>query len=328
MNFPSLRLRRLRKSPVIRDFVSETMLDVKKLVYPLFIVDQTNARNPVSSMPGIHQFSIDNALIEIGQAMEQGIRAVILFGVPEEKDMEASNAWYESGIIQQAVKQIKKQFGKDLLVITDTCLCEYMTHGHCGIILEGRVLNDPTLEVLARTAVSQAEAGADMIAPSDMMDGRVLWIREALDEAGFNDTAIMAYSAKYASSFYGPFREAADSAPQFGDRKTYQMDPRNCREALEEVTQDLSEGADMVMVKPALAYLDIIHQVREMTNSPVAAYSVSGEYSMVKAAAQEGWIEEKAVVLESLTAIRRAGADIVITYYAKEAAEWIRELYG
>lgn len=325
MTYPAIRLRRLRKSPLIRDLVAETCLNVSDLVYPIFICDQTNARIPVASMPGIYQFSIDNALIEIGQAMEAGVRSVLLFGVPEEKDQEGTAAWDDHGIIQRAVRRIKKNFGDDLLVITDTCLCEYMTHGHCGIVMGGKVLNDPSAELIGRTAVSQAEAGADMVAPSDMMDGRVLFVREALDDAGLDDVPIMAYSAKYASSFYSPFRDAADSAPSFGDRRTYQMDPRNGRQALDEVAYDLLEGADVVMVKPALAYLDIIRQVRDIVNVPVAAYSVSGEYSMIKAAAQNGWIDERAVTLEALTGIKRAGANILITYHAVEAARWLSE---
>ncbi|MBX2861510.1 MAG: porphobilinogen synthase [Vampirovibrio sp.] len=324
MHYPLLRLRRMRKTAVIRDLVAETQVPVEKLIYPVFICDRTNARDEVSSMPGIFQLSIDNALIEIGQAMEAGVRAVMLFGIPDEKDQEGTSAWSESGIVQRATRRIKQQFGEDLLIITDTCLCEYMTHGHCGIVMQGQVLNDPSVEILARVAVSQAEAGADMVAPSDMMDGRVTWIRDGLDDAGFDDIPIMAYSAKYSSAFYGPFREAAESAPTFGDRKTYQMDPRMRRQAVEEVGQDLTEGADIVMVKPALAYLDIIREVREQVNTPIAAYSVSGEYSMVKAAAQQGWIDEQAVVLESLTAIRRAGADMIITYHAKEAAGWLK----
>lgn len=325
MSFPGIRLRRLRKTPILRNLVAETKLTADHLVYPLFITDQKNVRIPIPSMPGIYQQSIDNAIIEIGQAMEAGIKSVILFGVPEEKDQEATSAWDEYGVIQRAIREIKRNFGQDLLVIADTCLCEYMSHGHCGVVLEGRVLNDPTLDILARTAVSQAQAGADIIAPSDMMDGRVLWLRESLDQAGYDDTPIMAYSAKYASSFYAPFRDAAHSTPSFGDRRTYQMDPRNRREALEEVALDVMESADIVMVKPALSYLDILSQVRQSVNIPVAAYSVSGEYSMIKAAAQNGWIDEKSVVLETLTGIRRAGADILITYYAVEAARWIKE---
>lgn len=276
-------------------------------------------------MPGIFQQSVDNALIEIDQALQNGVRSVILFGIPEEKDQEATSAWDEYGVIQRAIREIKKHFGQDLMVIADTCLCEYMAHGHCGIVLDGKILNDPTLEVLARVAVSQAQAGADIIAPSDMMDGRVMLIRDALDEAGFDDMPIMSYSAKYASGFYSPFRDAAESAPAFGDRRSYQMDPRNRREALEEVAHDMSEGADIIMVKPAMTYLDIISQVRQTINVPLAAYSVSGEYSMIKAAAQNGWIDERAIVMETLTGIRRAGADIIITYHAIQAAKWMKE---
>ncbi len=326
MSYPTTRLRRLRKSHLLRDFVAETELNAKDFVWPLFISDQVNARIPIESMPGIFQLSIDNALIEIGQAMEAGIRSVILFGIPEEKDAEATMAWADHGIIQRAIRKIKDTFGDDLLVIADTCLCEYMTHGHCGIVMEGRILNDPSVEVIARTAISQANAGADIIAPSDMMDGRVGIIRDCLDGEGFDDTPIMAYSAKYASSFYSPFRDAAVSAPSFGDRRSYQMDPRNSREALEEVAQDLEEGADIIMVKPAMAYQDIIRNVRELVDVPIAAYSVSGEYSMMKAAAQNGWIDEKAVVLETLTGIKRSGADIILTYHAVEAAKWLTEL--
>jgi porphobilinogen synthase len=321
-------MRRLRKSAVMRDLVAEVRVTPDRLVYPMFITDQRHAREPIPSMPGIFQQSIDNALIEIDQAMAAGVRSVILFGVPEEKDQEATSAWIEHGVIQRSIEKIKSHFGSDLIVIADTCLCEYMSHGHCGIVMDGKVLNDPTLELLARTAVSQAEAGADIIAPSDMMDGRVLVIRAALDEAGLDDVPIMSYAAKYASSFYAPFRDAAQSAPSFGDRRTYQMDPRNRREALEEVGLDLMEGADMVMVKPAMAYLDILHQVRQSVNVPVAAYSVSGEYSMIKAAAQQGWIDERSVVLETLTGIRRAGADMILTYHAIEAGKWLKEEAG
>ncbi|MDX2084837.1 MAG: porphobilinogen synthase [Candidatus Melainabacteria bacterium] len=324
MSFPLVRKRRLRQQPHLRNLVAETHLQPEQFVYPLFIVDRPGVRKEIPAMPGIYQFSIDNALIEIGRAMAVGIRAVMLFGIPDEKDPEATSAWSDHGIVQRAVRAIKKQFGHDLVVMTDTCLCEYMNHGHCGIVMEGRVLNDPSVELLARTAVSQAKAGADIVAPSDMMDGRVGAIRLALDEAGFPDTPIMAYSAKYASAFYGPFREAAESTPTFGDRKTYQMDARNSREALEETLLDLQEGADLVMVKPALPYLDILRQVRDAVTVPLAAYNVSGEYSMVKAAAQQGWVDERAVVLETLTAIRRAGADIIITYHAVDAATWLK----
>jgi porphobilinogen synthase len=324
VNFPLLRHRRLRKTGLLRDLVAEVTLDPKKFIYPLFITDQRGVHQEVVSMPGIYQQSIDNALIEIDSVLQSGVKSVILFGVPEEKDLEATSAWVDHGVVQQATRQIKKHFGQDIFVITDTCLCEYMSHGHCGIVMDGKVLNDPSVEVIAKTAASQAAAGADMVAPSDMMDGRVMYIRAALDEEGFDDTPIMAYSAKYASAFYAPFRDAAESAPSFGDRRTYQMDPRNRREAFTEVQLDLLEGADMVMVKPALAYLDILCQVKQDVQVPVAAYSVSGEYSMIKAAAEKGWIDEKAIVLETLTGIQRAGADLIITYYAVQAANWLK----
>jgi porphobilinogen synthase len=323
MNFPIIRKRRLRKTHLLREAVAETRLGPQDLIYPLFVNDERHSRTPVASMPGIYQQSVDNAVIEAGQAMEAGIRAVLVFGVPSEKDQEGSSAWFEQGVAQRAIRELKKQFGQDLMVIADTCLCEYTSHGHCGVMLEGRVLNDPTLDILARTAVSQAQAGADMIAPSDMMDGRVAYIRDALDDAGYDDTPIMAYSAKYSSSLYAPFRDAAESTPAFGDRKGYQMDPRNAREALEEVALDVQEGADIIMIKPALPYLDIISRVRQITNLPIAAYNVSGEYSMVKAAAANGWIDEKNVVLELLTGIKRAGADLIITYHANDAARWL-----
>lgn len=325
MNFPIVRKRRLRKTVQLRDIVAETALKPRDLIYPLFVNDERGSRQPIPSMPGIYRQSVDNAVIEAGQALEAGIRAVLVFGVPSEKDQEGSSAWFEDGVAQRAIRALKKQFGQDLLVIADTCLCEYTSHGHCGVLLEGRVLNDPTLDALARTAVSQAQAGADIVAPSDMMDGRVSWLRDALDDAGLDDTPILAYSAKYASALYSPFREAADSTPALGDRRSYQMDPRNAREALDEVDLDVREGADLIMVKPATLCLDIIRQVRERMNLPLVAYHVSGEYSMVKAAALNGWIDERAVVLELLTAIRRAGADLVITYHALEAARWLRE---
>lgn len=325
MNFPITRKRRLRKTALLREAVAETHLRPQDFIYPLFINDERHSRIPIASMPGIYQQSIDNAVIEVGKAMDTGIRSVLVFGVPAEKDQEGSSAWFEQGVVQRGIRELKRQFGNDLIVIADTCLCEYTSHGHCGVLLEGRVLNDPTLEILSRTAVSQVEAGADMIAPSDMMDGRVAYIRDSLDDAGYDDTPIMAYSAKYASALYGPFRDAADSTPATGDRKGYQMDPRNGREALEEVSLDIQEGADIVMVKPALPYLDIISQVRKMTNLPVAAYNVSGEYSMVKAAAENGWIDERATVLELLTGIKRAGADLIISYHAVEAARWLAE---
>lgn len=323
MNFPVVRKRRLRKTPLLREMVAETQLRAQDLVYPLFINDEIHSRIPVTSMPGIYQQSIDNAVIEAGNALEAGVRSVLLFGVPSEKDQEGSGAWFEQGVTQRAIRELKRQFGQDLMIIADTCLCEYTSHGHCGVLMDGRVLNDPTLDILARTAVSQAQAGADIIAPSDMMDGRVGYLRDSLDDAGYDDIPVMAYSAKYASSLYSPFRDAAESTPASGDRKSYQMDPRNAREALEEVMQDVEEGADIIMVKPALSYLDIISQVRQLTRLPIAAYNVSGEYSMVKAAAANGWINERDVVLELLTGIKRAGAEIIITYHALDAARWL-----
>lgn len=319
-----VRLRRLRSSAAMRAMVRETVVRVEKLVYPFFLVEGKGIRKPIGAMPGIHQQSIDEALKEIEAAYELGIRAVILFGIPEHKDSQASGAWHVDGIVQKAIREIKKRFPQ-LLVIADTCLCEYMDHGHCGIVSGQDVLNDASVEILARAALSQAEAGADIIAPSDMMDGRVQVIRQTLDENGFDTVPILAYSAKFASSFYGPFREAAESAPQFGDRTTYQMDPANGREALREIELDVLEGADMVMVKPALAYLDIISQARDLINLPIAAYNVSGEYSMVKAAAANGWIDERRVVMESLTGIFRAGADIIITYHAVDVAKWLKQ---
>ncbi|MBY0449140.1 MAG: porphobilinogen synthase [Cyanobacteria bacterium] len=324
MSFPLIRMRRLRKSAALRELAAETRLTAADLVYPMFINDQVHDRVAVSSMPGIYQESIDYALRTVESALNLGVKQLLLFGIPDEKDAEATSAWSEAGVVQKAIQAIKNQFASDVVVIADTCLCEYMNHGHCGIVMDGKVLNDPTLDILARTAVSQAEAGADIIAPSDMMDGRVAWIRQSLDDAGYDDIPILSYSAKYASAFYAPFRDAADSAPAFGDRKTYQMDPRNAREALIETELDLIEGADMVMVKPALSYLDVIYRIRQAVNLPLFAYSVSGEYSMIKAAAEAGWIDEQAVVLETLTSIKRAGADRVITYSALDAAEWLR----
>ena len=324
MSFPLIRMRRLRKSAALRELAAETRLTAADLVYPMFINDQVHDRVAVSSMPGVYQESIDYALRTVESALNLGVKQILLFGIPDEKDAEATSAWNEAGVVQKAIKAVKNQFASDVVVIADTCLCEYMNHGHCGIVMDGKVLNDPTLDILARTAVSQAEAGADIIAPSDMMDGRVAWIRQSLDEVGYDDIPILAYSAKYASAFYAPFRDAADSAPAFGDRKTYQMDPRNAREALIETELDLIEGADMVMVKPAISYLDVIYRIRQAVNLPLFAYSVSGEYSMIKAAAEAGWIDEQAVVLETLTSIKRAGADRVITYSALDAAEWLR----
>jgi porphobilinogen synthase len=316
------RMRRIRTSPAMRAMVRETHIRIEKLVYPLFVVEGRGVKNPISSMPGIHQQSVDEMLREVEQIAEEGLSSVILFGIPSSKDAKASGAFAEQGIVQKATRSIKERF-PEIMVVADTCLCEYMDHGHCGIVHDGKILNDPSVEILARTAVSQAEAGADIIAPSDMMDGRIGAIREALDKAGFSDVALMAYSAKYASGFYGPFREAAESAPQFGDRTTYQMDPANRREALREILLDVEEGADIIMVKPALPYLDIISKARELINHPIAAYNVSGEYSMVKAAAANGWIDERRVVLEALTGIFRAGADIVITYHARDLSKWL-----
>jgi porphobilinogen synthase len=325
MNFPIIRKRRLRKTAALRELVAETRLSAKQLIYPLFVHDGTPEPVAVESMPGVFQHSVESVVQEVEQAMASGIRSVMLFGVPSEKDQEGTAAWFEAGVVQQATRRLKKAFGDDLVVITDTCLCEYTSHGHCGVLLNGTVLNDPSLDLLARAAISQLQAGADMVAPSDMMDGRIAYIRDAMDDAGFDDKILMAYSAKFASSFYGPFRDAAGSTPISGDRKSYQMDPANGREALEEVRLDIEEGADIVMVKPAMAYLDVVHQVRELTRLPVAAYSVSGEYSMIKAAAEKGWINEQNTVLEVLTGISRAGADLIITYYARQAATWLNQ---
>jgi len=321
-NYPQLRLRRLRRSEALRALVRETRVDVGDLIYPLFVVEGRQIKQEINSMPGLYRLSNDLLPKEVEEIAKLGIPAVILFGIPEEKDETGSSAYHTKGVIQQAIRTIKK-VTPGLLVITDVCLCEYTSHGHCGVVADGAVDNDETLELLAKTALSHAEAGADIVAPSDMMDGRVKAIRQALDAHGLQNIAILAYAAKYASAFYGPFREAAESAPQFGDRRSYQMDPSNWREALREVEQDIAEGADMVMVKPALPYLDVIRKVRDTFNHPLAAYSVSGEYAMVKAAAQQGWLDEKGIVLEMLTSIKRAGADIIITYYAKEAARWL-----
>jgi len=327
MPFPQTRMRRLRATRQLRGLVRETSLEPSDLVYPMFVAHGIDRREPIEAMPGIDRLSIAHAVAEAGEAAALGVPAVLLFGLPAAKDEEGSGAWDEEGIVQLATRAIKEAH-PDLLVITDLCLCEYTSHGHCGVIREGRhgptVDNDATLELLARTAVSQARAGADVIAPSDMMDGRIGFIRGALDEEGLADTPILAYSAKFASAFYGPFREAADSAPAFGDRRAYQMDPANGREALREALLDVQEGADLVMVKPALPYLDLIRQVKDRTGLPLAAYNVSGEYAMIKSAAAAGQLDERAAVLEALTCIRRAGADIVITYHALEAARWLR----
>jgi porphobilinogen synthase len=316
------RPRRLRGSATLRSMVRETYLRVDKLVYPLFLVEGIGVKDPISMMPGIFRQSVDVVLHEVDLLTRKGVQAVLLFGIPDRKDAQAGGAWDENGIVQRATREIKRRF-PELVIIADTCLCEYMDHGHCGIVESDQVVNDATLALLAKTAVSQALAGADIIAPSDMMDGRVAAIRKALDQSGSTDVPILAYSAKFASALYGPFREAAESAPQFGDRAGYQMDPANGREALKEILLDIDEGADMVMIKPALSYLDIVARAREITNLPIAAYNVSGEYSMVKAAAANGWIDERRVVLETLTGIVRAGADLVITYHAIDVANWL-----
>lgn len=324
MYYPVVRLRRLRSSENMRRLVRENYLRVDDLVYPLFVMEGTGTKKAVASMPGVCNLTIDHLLEEVNIVQSLGIAGILLFGIPEYKDGVGSGAYAENGIIQKAVRAIKDQY-PDLLVITDVCLCEYTDHGHCGLIKDGEVLNDATLELLARTAVSHARAGADIVAPSDMMDGRVQAIRQALNDEGFINTPIMSYSVKYASAFYGPFREAAGSAPQFGDRKSYQMDPPNKREALREVEQDIAEGADIIIVKPAMAYMDIIAAVKDNFDHPVAAYNVSGEYSMIKAAAQMGWIDEQKITLELLTGMKRAGADIIITYHALDVARWIQK---
>jgi porphobilinogen synthase len=321
---PVYRPRRLRESPLLRRMIRETVLKTDDFILPLFTVHGRGVREPISSMPGQFRLSVDELLKECKDAASMGIPAVLLFGIPRSKDPRGSEAYADDGIIQNAVRAIKDSI-PDLLVITDVCLCEYTSHGHCGVVEEDRVKNDPTLDLIARTALSHADAGADMVAPSDMMDGRVAAIREALDEGGYQETPIMAYSAKYASAFYGPFREAADSAPQFGDRRSYQMDPANALEALREVALDVDEGADIVMVKPALPYLDVVARVKADFGLPVAAYSVSGEYAMIRAAGQLGWLDEERAMMEALTGIRRAGADLIITYFAKEAARLIEQ---
>jgi porphobilinogen synthase len=326
MTFPVTRLRRLRYNSVLRQMVTETKLSVDDFVMPLFVCPGTNVKNPINSMPGNYQLSVDLLVEECKTIAAAGVKAVLLFGIPEHKDEDGSVACEHNGIVQQAIRAIKKEL-KELYIIADVCNCEYTTHGHCGTIIDGDVENDLTLITLAKQSVSLAEAGADMIAPSDMMDGRVAKIREALDANGFNKIPIMAYSAKYASGFYGPFREAAESAPKFGNRATYQMNPANSDEAIREVAQDIAEGADIVMVKPALSYLDVIYRVKNEFRMPVAAYNVSGEFSMLKAAAQKNWIDGPRVMMEVLTSIKRAGADIIITYHAVEAAKILREMH-
>jgi porphobilinogen synthase len=319
MPHPLYRPRRLRESPLIRRMVRETRLGVDNLILPVFAVHGRGVREPVASMPGVARLSLDELLKEVKDGASMGIPAVLLFGVPQSKDPRGSEAYAEDGIVQQVTRAVKETI-PDLLVITDVCLCQYTSHGHCGVVEDGRVKNDASVELLARVALSHVESGADIVAPSDMMDGRVAAIREALDESNFTETPIMAYSAKYASAFYSPFREAVESAPQFGDRRSYQMDPGNAAEAVREVGLDVDEGADIVMVKPALPYLDVIARVRQEFGLPLAAYSVSGEYAMIKAAARMGWLDEERVMMEALTAIRRAGADLIVTYFARDAA--------
>jgi porphobilinogen synthase len=323
-NFPTVRLRRTRQNDKLRGLVRETRLHTDQLIYPLFVAEGISEPHEISSMPGIMQWPLEHLGREVERIARLGIPAVLLFGIPNDKDEMGTQAYADQGIIQQAIRRIKAEV-PTTLVITDVCLCEYTSHGHCGVIHNGTVQNDESLQLLGQMALSHVEAGADIVAPSDMMDGRVGAIRALLDEHHFNQAPIMAYSAKFASGFYGPFREAAGSTPQFGDRRSYQMDPANAREALREVELDISEGADIVMVKPAMAYLDVIRQVRDACNLPIAAYNVSGEYSMVKAAAQNGWIDEQRIVMEVLTGIRRAGADMIITYFAPEVAGWLRD---
>ena len=324
MAFPTQRLRRTRRTAALRGLVRETRLSPQDFIYPMFVTVGEDVKSPVGSMPGVSQLSINHAVEEARKAHALGISGVLLFGLPAEKDEAASGAYDPEGIVQLATRAIKDAV-PEMLVVTDVCLCEYTSHGHCGVVEKrtGQVLNDVSLELISRTAASHAEAGADIVAPSDMMDGRVAAVRAELDHEGFENTPIMSYAAKYASAFYGPFREAADNAPQSGDRRSYQMDPANAREALTEVALDIDEGADIVMVKPALPYLDVVRRVRETTDLPMAAYSVSGEYAMIKAAAQNGWLDEERAVLEALTGIKRAGADIIITYFAPDVARWL-----
>ncbi|MEF2093812.1 porphobilinogen synthase [Bacillus sp. CFBP9009] len=325
-NIPFNRHRRLRASAGMRALVRETQLHKEDLIYPIFVIDGENVKNEINSMPGIYQLSMDNLGAEMDEVVSLGIKSVILFGVPfdHDKDEQGTGAFHHNGLVQEATRFIKKQY-PDVIVIADTCLCEYTSHGHCGVVEGEKILNDASLNLLAKTAISQAEAGADIIAPSNMMDGFVAAIRAGLDEAGYEGIPIMSYAVKYASAFYGPFRDAANGAPQFGDRKTYQMDPANRLEAFREAESDVAEGADFLIVKPALSYMDIIRDVKNNFNLPIVSYNVSGEYSMVKAAAQNGWIDEKAIVMEMLTGLKRAGSDLIITYFSKEVARWINE---
>ena len=322
MYYPSYRMRRLRRTPAIRRMLRETTLSIDDLIYPLFVIAGENVKNPISSMPGCSQLSIGNLLTEVREVAGLGIPAILMFGIPAHKDSAATGAYDSEGVVQMAVRAIKDEF-PELVVVTDVCLCEYIDHGHCGVIQDGEVVNDVTLELLAKMAITHADSGADIVAPSDMMDGRVAAIRGALDDEGLSDTIIMSYSSKFASAFYGPFREAAESAPAFGDRKSYQMDPANGEEAIREALLDIEEGADIIMVKPAIPFLDVIHAVKQETKFPLAAYNVSGEYAMIKAAAANGWLDEERAVLEAVTGIKRAGADLIITYHAKDLARWL-----
>ena len=324
VSFPELRLRRLRGQKPLRNMIRETRLSPAQFVYPMFVTHGNGVRNPIEPMPGCYHLSLDRLTEEVGEVAELGIPSVLLFGLPAEKDPLGTEGYDPEGIVQEAVRAIKRTV-PEMLVITDVCVCEYTDHGHCGVIENGRVDNDKTLDLLARSAVSHVLAGADLVAPSAMMDGQVWAIRQALNDHGYTDVPIMGYAAKYASAFYGPFRVAADSTPQFGDRRSYQMDPANVRMAMREIESDIAEGADIVMVKPALSYLDVIRQARERFDLPLAAYNVSGEYSMVKAAARQGWVDEKQVTMELLTSIKRAGADIILSYHAKDAARWLKE---
>lgn len=325
MSFPTVRLRRLRRTAVLREMLNQINIQPRNLIYPIFVEEGVKKPVSINSMPGYSRLPLSKVVEEGKQALAQGVKSVLLFGIPSKKDEAGTSAYDKKGIAQKAIKELKKAFGEELVVIGDVCLCEYMSHGHCGIIKEGEVQNDATLEILGKVAVSYAEAGADIVAPSAMMDGQVGAIREALDEAGYESASIMAYSAKYASGFYGPFREAAESTPKFGNRRSYQMSQGSQQEAMREIELDIDEGADMIMVKPALAYLDVIALAKANFDVPVVAYNVSGEYSMVKAAAQNGWIDEKTVIREILTGIKRAGADLIITYHAKDAKTWLNQ---
>ena len=325
MSFPTVRMRRLRRTAAMRDMLNQVNIQPSNLIYPIFVDENIKKPVPIASMPGYSRLPIEQVASEGKQALEQGVKSVLLFGIPAKKDEAGTSAYAKDGVIQKATRSLKKQFGDDLVVVGDVCLCEYMSHGHCGLVKDGEVLNDETLDVLGKVAVSQVDAGVDIVAPSAMMDGQVLAIREALDDAGFEGVPIMAYSAKYASGFYGPFREAAGSTPEFGNRRSYQLGQGSPQEALREIELDINEGADMIMVKPALAYLDIISLAKANFNVPIVAFNVSGEYSMVKAAAQNGWIDEKTVIYEILTGIKRAGADLIITYFAKDVKSWLNQ---